>query len=183
MEQHLRFPALILAAIGLGLVLGCDAAVPEQEIELNEITLTYEDNIREGFIFRTQSYTTRPLGAVPRDPLPDMLVVVYRTQENDALEVAIGTDYEEPRFRPIGDFGGAEEAKEAFLDVQEAPPFDLNYFNIAVVEEGQVWVVRTLDDRFAKIVILETDRIRIGNRYEGGVRLGWEYPIAKWSTP
>ena len=183
MKRYIDLAARALVLIGLGLLLGCDAAAPEEEIELNEITLVFEDNIREGFIFRTQSYTTRPLGAVPRDPLPDMLVVVYRTQENDAIEVAIGTDYEEPRFRPIGDFGGAEAATKAFLDVQEAPPFDLNYFNIAVVEEGQVWVVRTLDDRFAKIVILETDRIRIGNRYEGGVRLGWEYPIAKWSTP
>lgn len=177
MKRHARLLLFALAAFVPSFGTGCDGT-PEAEVEeIEEITLVFENDISDGYVFESGTFTTRALGAVPRDPLPDLLVVVYRTQENDALEVAIGTDYAEPRFRPMGDFGGPDEGVRAFLDLEEAPPFDLNFFNVAVVEEGQVWVVRTLDDRYAKIVILETERRRVGNRNEGRVRLGWAYPI------
>ena len=173
-----RARILALGLLGLGVLSGCDAAAPEAEVDpIPEITLAFEDNVSDGYVFSSGVFTTRPLGAVPQDPLPDLLVFVFRTQNDDSLAVAIGTDYSAPRFRPIGDFGGADEAEEVFSSIQEAPPFDYDYFTIAVVEEGQVWVVRTLDDRYAKILILETERRRVGNRSEGSVRLGWAYPI------
>ena len=137
---------------------GCKKENNTQPIEpknagSSKITTELIINSGVGFSF---GYGTTIVIANPNNIKPDMILLVQRSAHGEILGVFLSSIDLTPMFSLIEEFNNLDSAKKAFDEFKEVPA-NLTFVELAIpAKKNQVWAVKTLDDKYAKILITNT---------------------------
>ncbi|MBU0560653.1 MAG: hypothetical protein KJ799_18785 [Bacteroidetes bacterium] len=154
--KHLTIPILLLLFIFIN---GCDNSVgptPPKTSGENTINTKVVNSKYTGFSFSQGGNIEYPNS---NNITPDIIVLVQTNETGNILGVffsSAGTL--KPTFKLIRQFNDADtdSAQVYFDNLIEVP--DSNYMNLALpVKVNQIWAVKTVDDKFGKILILHTE--------------------------
>ncbi len=88
--------------------------------------------------------------------IPDIMILVQTDETGSILDVFFSPGIAlKPSFNLIKQISDIDSAQTFFNNLNEVP--DSNYIDLAIpVKEYQIWAVKTVDDKFGKILILNT---------------------------
>ncbi len=138
------------------LISGCDNSVVPITKTSGENTINTKvvDSKYTGFSFSQGGNIIYPNA---NNILPDIIVLVNTDENGNILGIYFNSSSSlKPTFNIIKTFNDADSAKVFFNNFSEVP--DSNYVDLALpVRVNQIWSVKTVDDKFGKILILHTD--------------------------
>ena len=130
--------------------MGCDSTEPE--IETNSDIATIDQN-NAGF-----SFSHGKSVAIPNNEniIPDFLIAAHTDENGNVLGVFFGAESYRPAFCFVKECSQPDSALTYFNNLLEVP--DSNYLELALpVNPNQIWAVKTSENKYAKILILDTE--------------------------
>lgn len=136
---------------------GCDNSVgPTPPKTFGEITINSKiENFKTtGFSFSLGEKVVYPNSS---NIIPDIIIMVQIDEIGNVLGVVFGSGVGlKPSFNLIHQASNIDSAQTFFNNLNEVP--DSNYSDLAIpVKENQIWAVKSVEDNFGKILILNTD--------------------------
>jgi len=175
--KHLTIPILFLLLIFIN---GCDNSVgPTPPKTSGETTINTKvvNSKYTGFSFSQGGNIEYPNS---NNIIPDIIVLVQTNETGNILGVFLGsTGTLKPTFKLIKQFNETDSAKILFDNLTEVP--DSTYMDLALpVKVNQIWAVKTIDDKFGKILILHTEAYADSSNPSsptlyGEARFKWNY--------
>jgi hypothetical protein len=159
-----------LLLLSFFLIVGCDSEEPDGSTS-NQIKLNNKSN---GFSFSKGLIIPQSDSAT----VPD--IQVYANRSGNTI---IGVNLFSPgdvrsNFLLINEFNNSDSALIFFTNLSEVP--DSNYTDTHItIKENQIWAIRTGDNKFAKILIDNTDA-HIDSTSEPGIIFFYAEVIFKW---
>ena len=135
---------------------GCDESVDPIPIDTSgETTITSKvvDFKSKGFSFQLGGLIDYPNS---RNIMPDMLLLVHINSENIISGVFFSPPNNQPSFRLLAQINDADSARNYFSELSELPDTTYNLLALTL-KENQIWAVKTYDERYAKILIINTE--------------------------
>jgi hypothetical protein len=143
-----------------------------------EATINSE-RVLEGSAYTIQGFQFNTGSVVMYNPqtstnTPDLFVLPIVDPQGNVTGAYLDSPNILESFALVGTYGSAAEAREAFN----------NYTTVNVpgytalanpIGEHQVWVFKTRDDHFAKILVLEIQTYKVGIEPNAEVRFRWVY--------
>lgn len=130
-------------------VYSCDSPKAPIEDTLDEVTITHN---KSGFSFSSGKAISIPNS---ENIIPDIIILAHLAEQGNVLGVFFGAVNLRPAFKLVKEFSELDSAKTFFYNLTEVP--DSNYQDLALpVKTNQVWAVKTNDNKYGKIVIIET---------------------------
>lgn len=136
---------------------GCDNSIgPTPPKTSGEITINskIENNKATGFSFALGGKIVYPNS---NNILPDIIIMVQTDAIGNVLGVFFGSGAGlKPSFNLIHQASNIDSAQAFFNNLNEVS--DSNYSDLAIpVKENQIWAVKSVEDNFGKILIMDTD--------------------------
>jgi len=146
----------LYASVFVLFVIGCDSdsVGPESGTTSGRSTLTTElvNNQGVGFSFVKGDTVVVSTSAIVK---PDIFVLIQRNDDGEILGVFLGGRTFLPTFSLKYASMNSDSAKMYFQNLKEFS--DSTYSELAIpATQNQVWVVKTTDDEYAKILIIST---------------------------
>ena len=137
-------------------VIGCDnSVVPIPPKTSGEITINskIENNKTAGFSFSLGGKVVYPNSS---NISPDIIIMVQIDANGNVLGVYFASSIGlKPSFNLIHQASNIDSAQVFFNNLNEVP--DSNYSDLAIpVKENQIWAVKSVENKFGKILILNT---------------------------
>ena len=150
--KEIIIPIVIL----LFILIGCDNSVdPTPPKTSGEITINtlIENNKSFGFSFSQGGIIDFPN---TNNIIPDIIILVQMDAIGNILGVFFSSGVAlKPSFNLIKQTSDIDSAQAFFNYLDEVP--DTNYMDLAIpVKEYQIWAVKTIENKFGKILILHT---------------------------
>lgn len=152
------------------LILGCDPTEPE--ILMNSDIATVDQN-NSGFSFSRGKSVTIPNN---ENIIPDFLIAAHIDMNGNVLGVFFAAESFRPAFNLIKEFSQSDSALTFYNNLLEVP--DSNYQELALpVNLNQIWAVKTGDNKFGKILILNTEAKydSVALNYKTVANFKWKY--------
>jgi hypothetical protein len=175
--KHLIIPVLLLLLIFIN---SCDNSIePAKNKTSGEITINTKlvNQGYSGFSFSEGGIINAPN---PRNIIPDIIVLVQTNENGHVLGVFLAPPgISRPTFRLLNQFNDADSAKIFFNKLSEVP--DSSYRDLALPAKGkQIWAVKTGDDKYGIILILDTKAYAENSNpgpatLYGEARFKWKY--------
>lgn len=159
--------SIILLAL---LIIGCDSTEPE--IITNSDIATLDQN-NAGFSFSHGKSVTIPNN---ENIVPDLLIAAHIDQNGIVLGVFFAAESYRPAFYLVKEFSQSDSALTFYNNLLEVP--DSNYQQLALpVNLNQIWAVKTSDNKFGKILILNTEAKydSVALNYKTVAKFKWKY--------
>ena len=138
--------SIILIAI---IVCGCDTTDPRMDDNSDEVTITHNKN---AFSF---SYGKAFSVLISENIIPDIIILAHLDEQRNVLGVFFAADSLKKAFNLVNEFSNIDSARTFFHNLAEVP--DSNYQDLALpVSANQVWAVKTNDNKYGKILILNS---------------------------
>jgi len=143
----------------IAFICGCDNSIgPEPPKTSGETTINTKvvDSKYTGFSFSQGGNIIFPN---PNNIIPDIIVMVQTNETGDILGVFFGSAGGlKPTFKLVKQFNDADtDSAQIFFD-NLTEVSDSNYMDLALpAKANQIWAVKTIDDKFGKILILHTE--------------------------
>lgn len=135
---------------------GCDESVAPTPINTSgetSITSKVVDNKTKGFSFQQGGLIDYPNS---QNIMPDMMLLVHINSENVISGVFFSPPNNQPSFRLLAQINDADSARNYFSELSELP--DTTYNLLALpLKENQIWAVKTHDEKYAKILIINAE--------------------------
>ena len=171
---------LVSVVILLLIIIGCDNSInPIPPKTSGEVTITtlFKNNKSSGFSFSQGQIIDFPN---TNNITPDIIVMVQRDATGNILGVFFSSGIGlKPSFYLIKQTSNLDSALTFFNNLNEVP--ETNYVDLAIpVNENQIWAVKTVENKYGKILILHTDAYKDNsnpsspNDY-GEARFKWIY--------
>jgi hypothetical protein len=174
-KEIIIFFFLLIISIG-----GCDNSVePITPKTSGETTInsTIQNLKTTGFSFSQGANITYPNSG---NIIPDIIALVQLAENGNILGVFFDSGVSlKPSFYLMSQSNYADSALIYFNNVNEVP--DSNYVELAIpVKANQIWAIKTVDDKFGKILILETKAYADSSnpsspKYYAEARFKWVY--------
>ena len=105
---------------------------------------------------------------------PDIFVLPIADAQGNVTGAYLDSPNILESFALVGTYGSAAEASEAFNNYTTV---NVNTFSALAnpILVNQVWVFKTRNDRFAKILILDIETYKVGQEPNAEVRFRWVY--------
>ena len=136
------------------LINSCDSSIEPTPKTSGEITINSKvENLKsKGFSFSQGGLIEYPN---TQNIKPDFLLLVHMTIEEPIAGVFLSPPNNQPTFRLLIQLEAADSANKYFSELSEVP--DTIYDWLALpLKENQIWAVKTQDNKYAKILILNT---------------------------
>lgn len=135
---------------------GCDNSVeptPSKTSGETTINTTIQNSKITGFSFSQGANITYPNS---ENIIPDIITLVQISANGNILGVFFDSGVSlKPSFNLISQTNNTDSALIYFNNLNEVP--DSNYVELAIpVKANQIWAIKTVDNKFGKILILET---------------------------
>lgn len=161
------FSSIIILVL---LILGCDSTEPG--IVTNSDIATVDQN-KAGF-----SFSHGKSLAIPNNEniIPDFIIAAHIDQNGAVLGVFFAAESYRPAFYLVKEFSQADSALTFYNNLLEVP--DSNYQELALpVNLNQIWAVKTSENKYAKILILNTEAMydSIALNYKTLAKFKWKY--------
>jgi hypothetical protein len=128
---------------------GCDSNEPIIEDTSDEVTITHNKN---GFSFLYGKAISVPNS---ENIIPDIIILAHLDEQRNVLGVFFAADSLRQAFNLVREFSNFDSARTFFNNLAEVP--DSNYQDLALpVSANQVWAVKTNDNKYGKILIMNT---------------------------
>lgn len=149
---------------------GCDSTEPGLET-ITDIATVDQNNA--GFSFSHGKSVTIPNN---ENIVPDILILAHIGQNGEVFGVYFGAESYRPAFYLVKEFSQSDSALTFYNSLLEVP--DSNYQELALpVNLNQIWAVKTSDNKFGKILILNTEAKydSVALNYKTVAKFKWKY--------
>lgn len=149
---------------------GCDSTEPEI-VTNSDIASVDQNNV--GFSFSHGKSVTIPNS---ENIIPDILILAHIDMNGNVLGVFFGAESYRPAFYLVKEFSQSDSALTFYNNLLEVP--DSNYQELALpVNLNQIWAVKTNENKFGKILILNTEAKydSVALNYKTVAKFKWKY--------